>query len=217
MIGIIARAALALGLVFGLLLLGILALQSNDDMATTLLLGTDACDGPCFLGIQPGITPVTEARLTLEAHPWISAVDIEFSAIERSLDRIVWSWSGQQPAIIDGARPGVIIVGPERDLIGQVRLPTRLRLGEVHLLVGQPPFFTVGTSQFGQPQLKLEIEEFHVRHGFYLHIETRCPLWMSILWQTTIDSITLFDSSGDLMQSYTSSPPTPLEEYRRTC
>lgn len=53
------------------------------------------CAAPCFLGIQPGITPFDDARALLVAHPWIGDV-----RANPNNDVLTWRWNGSQPAFV---------------------------------------------------------------------------------------------------------------------
>ncbi len=86
----------------------------NDHGVQALLSPTDECAAPCFLGIEPGVTPIDTVLARLEASEWIEDVEIFYGNTLTSTGniRIQWTWSGQQPAYINGDVGGRIAVSP---------------------------------------------------------------------------------------------------------
>jgi hypothetical protein len=126
---LILKSALA----FCLLLAGLVGLAraqpGNEAALRALFTPPPGCPAPCWEGIQLGTTTKEEALTILDAHPWIGQIFAWDTQIS-------WHWSGQQPALLDGQRDGLI--GVRGDVVRLLRLQTRVRFGEFWTLLGQP-------------------------------------------------------------------------------
>lgn len=111
-------------------LIGLARAQPNNEAALRALFTPPAgCPAPCWEGIRIGVATKAEALTILDAHPWIGQ-------IFESDTQISWRWSGQQPALLDGQRDGLI--GLRGGVVRLIRLQTRVRFGEFWTLLDQP-------------------------------------------------------------------------------
>jgi hypothetical protein len=119
--------------------LGIIRARPYTDHAAQGLFDTadcppnpDAADGryPCFMGILVGVTMRDEAMAVLQGHPWVRDVYESGTVIS-------WSWSGQQPDLIDAGQDGLISLSMS-GRTRQMRILTRLEFGDVWLSQGAP-------------------------------------------------------------------------------
>jgi hypothetical protein len=123
------RLAALLTLTVGVAI-GLVRARPYDDPALyTFLTPPHDCAAPCFLGVQPGITPLEEAVTILEANDWIAEVE----AGGRFHDLL---WSGTQPDFIDDDALNYFMI--RAGVVDSIRLRTRLRLGDVVGLLGRP-------------------------------------------------------------------------------
>lgn len=122
---IIVKLTLTLSFTF-LLAIALLHVRAYDDSEWRTLIG---CDAPCWQGIRPGVTSRDEAIALLQNHPWVTDLLVYGR-------RISWSWSGQQPTLIDSSYPGMIWAQDER--VQQVKLSLNVPFGDVWLLFDQP-------------------------------------------------------------------------------
>lgn len=178
-------------------ILGLIASQPYDDHDLRALLLPDGCPRPCFLEIRPGRTTVDSALELLRNHQWVDSASVEL----RPGVEISWLWNGQQSALLDSSLPGRLVLSADAALIEQVWVGIRLEVGQIHLLLGKPPFFTVGVSQFNRAQARLTVNEYYVGQYFYTHAETTCPLHLSSFMRLPVQQITIFNervSGGDL-------------------
>lgn len=96
----------------------------------------DSCDPPtrtrtpCFLGLRPGETTLDEALDILDHHAWVAGLDAYGD------DSQFIYWSGAQPDFIDASEPGMVVI--ENGIVNKLRIPTRIRFGDLWLLMGQP-------------------------------------------------------------------------------
>lgn len=137
----------------------------------------EACGVPaaalCWQGIHIGQTTRSEALAILRAHPWIG--DIFETALT-----ISWRWNGQQPALIDGERDGLVRI--EGGIVRQIRMQTRATFGDLWLAYGPPdsallvrPFSLSSTYQIVQ----------YSELGFHLVFTAGCPTLPARLWRAT--------------------------------
>ncbi len=157
----------------------------------TALFDEPGCAPPCFLGIHPGVTDITEALNDLQAHAWVkgwtpSAEQVEGLRQSSGPPILRWLWNGMQPGFI--AAPQATLSFNREN--GRVRsfgtLATRIPLGEILAWYGQP--------QTGFVEYILQDNgAFALAHVFILpsaHLTvisyTPCPLTREHLWQTPV-------------------------------
>ncbi len=127
-------AALWLGLAA---LSGAIRMQPANDAATRELLGWPGCDAPCYWGVQMGESTGAEAQALLRGHPWVGRNLLFIRPLaDLSTSYWVWDWSGQQPQQIDEGKRGQLLL--YRSHAASVRVQTRVALGDLRLLLGEP-------------------------------------------------------------------------------
>lgn len=123
-------------------LIGTLRILPQDQHPTVTLLA--ACATPCLLGIRPGVTSANDAIDTLEAHAWSG--HIEAASFESGVE--FFTWSAQHPDVM--ASWEWASVGVENSVVKSVRLPTRLRLGDVLATYGAVEWWSLnGYEAYG--------------------------------------------------------------------
>ncbi len=113
----------------GLMIL--LRVQPYDDHGLRELLLPENCSAPCFMGIRLGVTTVEEAIRILEQHQWVDKVDIDETGIS-------WTWSKQQPAIIDSFYNGILGTDQQQSVqvADSILIRIRARLGDLQAVFG---------------------------------------------------------------------------------
>jgi hypothetical protein len=140
MSGLLLRAALVLSL---LLVLPLWLTQPAPAQTASLSLA-DGCAAPCFMGLRPGTTILSDAMHILEAHPWVERVQLgEFRTEVRpwyGSGALSWQWSAAVPDEIDGRFPGQLTFVQRYDvtLVDSLRIHTRLRTPLVEAALGAP-------------------------------------------------------------------------------
>ena len=127
----------------------------------------ELCSGICLMGILPGETNMREAHDLLAAHPWVSE-----QGLMRLDGGILWSWSGEQPALINGEIGGVLSMN--RDKYIQVR--TTIPIHHLERALGEPAY----------SELKGSIRQVFYRiyypdRGMKVYATARCPANMDDL------------------------------------
>lgn len=116
-------------------LVGLIHAQPYDDAQLRALVApANGCPMPCFMGIRLGVTRIDEAMAIITSHEWVKNYAAHLSSYGGIL--VTWSWSGRQPAFIDGTRPGGLGTG-NSSVVSRIDLFTNVPLGD--FLVWQPP------------------------------------------------------------------------------
>ena len=117
------------------LIIVIRAQPYDDGGVRGMLAETQICPATCIMGLQPGYTTFDEAVAGLDANDWVLDVQIQYDSDIRQ-GALQWTWSGQQPAIINAQQPGTAQI--RNGIISYVTLPTRAELWQFLLLIGPP-------------------------------------------------------------------------------
>lgn len=116
-----------------LLALSLAAIHSQPANATDAQAFFDTvepCDQPCFLGIQPGVSSAGGALVLLGASDWVGAIqDVD--------NALTWTWSGQQPSLIDATAVGRLILD-DHGRVAAVFVQTVIPLQRIWLQLGIP-------------------------------------------------------------------------------
>ena len=165
------HAALLLTLILVAVQLLIQAQPNHPQELQTFFTPPDGCSIPCFMGIQPGITTVSEAGIIFEAHPWIKDFEVTFDTNARE-GQLVWTWSGTQPAQIRDEQPGILRICDS--IICGLSIATRIPYGAFVLAFGHPNSGTLRSAPDNQHTLVVYTALYD---PFQLDIRTRayCP------------------------------------------
>ncbi len=185
MSGLLGKGALLLSMSF-MLFIQLLRLQAYDSAAVTAFLSArQDCTAPCWEGIQPGETRVTEALRILQGHAWV--VDVRPVGRE-----ISWAWSGGQPAWIDASKRGSLVTFWDR--VSSIMIPTSLRAGDL-VLAGEHAE-SVSVTPLTGTRL---IGHLAVYNRYALYNQITCPLSLASVWEQPaamiIDRRILFDDN----------------------
>lgn len=192
-IGLFGKFAMRLIVVFALVFLGGLTVAmaqsrvSTDDAAsalTELLTPPDGCSMPCWHGIQPGSTTVTEATGTLERLSFVDEVRVASGMIS-------WWWEDSRPSVyeqtgraFDGRIETAMINGEER--VTSIVLQTTLTLGQMELALGDPDSRTLHTVH---PENERQSDGVvHVAHYGNVNVFNilTCPMDVVDFWNSPV-------------------------------
>lgn len=205
------KYALAMILVFFSLIVSVLIMPYDDAQVRDFMTADENCGGSCLLGIQPGLSKVSDAMLQLQNHPWTRSVSQ--SAPGNGYASISWAWSGQQPEMIDAQRLGRITfyweeenssrLSVENSIVETITVYTHFRifllqdwLGETHS--GQ---INIRPDQ----NLGYSISHAISRGMMNLSTEMACPVDMLTYWNASA-RVTI--SIGRIETAYL--PPTDI-------
>ena len=114
---------------------------ANHDLHQLLL--PEDCSAPCFLGIRPGMTTITQTLKLLKQSDWVGEIDD--STINNSQGFIRWDWSEQKPSWISPNTKGKIWVMDQ--VVNTITIFSNFRLGETQLVLGLPEGEIVDPTQ----------------------------------------------------------------------
>ena len=127
---------LALSILFALFISAVNARPYDNPDLRTFLQATHTCEIPCWEGIQPGMTSVSEIQLALEHHEWVREVTF-MPTTDPDSGFITWTWNHPPASVIDSTRQGE--AGIADGVVIWVQIPTAVGFGDVWLTMGPPP------------------------------------------------------------------------------
>ena len=146
------------------------------------------------MGIRPGLTTMEEALTMLKSNPWISD-------LRQDAGTIRWTWSDRSPAIVDRNHPGYAQhsnVPDELCCVGSVKFNARFTLGDLYLLLGDPP----RTNLIRSPTATYVLVSIsYTDQSIRLFTSIGCPINKQHYWQTSqletyIESQSLYNREG---------------------
>ena len=170
--------------------------QPDDVSRAMALLQTDAdCAAPCFMGIVPEQTTLTELDDLFSQHPWIGDYQMN-RGMAWGTGLLVWEWADPPADLIDRSRTGTAWI--EDSIVYWLKIPTRLTFGEIWLALETPTRgLTQPTALF--PPITLHTATFD---DVRVNLALTCPLRRQKLWRTPVDVL------------YGSGPVLEQEQYR---
>jgi hypothetical protein len=190
---------LPLTLLFASMIGMVYALPGEDDSLTAFLAPPEGCPAPCWQGIRPGITSISDAIDILVEHPWIHHLIITESYEARGGGFIGWAWNGQQPALIDGRFRGVMWVSD--GIVRSVRIPTTITFGALWLRLHRP---ARGSFRLALDAQAMDHVVIHLAaypdHKFVAWNEVKCPLRLADFWGAHMSIQFTNNHSADLAE-----------------
>jgi hypothetical protein len=206
-----------------LLVVLLVRLQRPHDTDVLRLLINDACAAPCFIGIQPGITPVGEAVKILEAHEWVQHIEARYTDFGQSTNTfwgyVYWEWKPgiplwtYSPAYNLGLHQSYLRILDGH--VNEIAFSTSLPLGAAVLSLG-----TNGTYVLDRPDRYSSrpypvIQHFYFSSvGIVLGSISLCPAVKPDWHQATVVKLWTPDYFDSFMQ-VTRAIGSPLTEARR--
>jgi hypothetical protein len=132
---IIWKLVLPFALTFGLIVGVPLLHPYNAEPLRVLIAPPESCAAPCWAGIRPGVTSLQDGMAALASTGWAEGITANINP-ESGTGVVEWSWSGAQPAWIDGHKRGGMAV--HDGVIADIGFATRLTLGDFRLALGTP-------------------------------------------------------------------------------
>lgn len=156
--------------------------QPYDDGGLRAFLTTGACAAPCFLSIQPGITPFSEADDLIQAQQWVGSVLRSIDTLSGQPGAVFWTWNGEQPGFFAGSGRGSI-----RSFNGQrvseVMVELSPTLGDLWLGLGPPDAYAVTIQGTNFPDMALAFVMLYPDFAILGMLD--CP-YHENLWQARV-------------------------------
>jgi hypothetical protein len=162
------------------------ALTPLGAIGNPLVEGFDqACDTPCFLGIQPGATRIEAARAALETHPWVTQVAARMTMDYFGYEHLRFAW---QPTGAEGPWAGELV--SSYGVVYSVRLESDLRLADVWAAFGQPPMVGLSASAVNADQVRL-YNTFLADSSLSAMAVLECPLSVRGVLESAVQALEL--------------------------
>jgi hypothetical protein len=125
-------------------IIGVRMMPYSDSPLAAFMTAPENCGGTCLLGVRAGTTRVSEAMIFLRQHSWVSEVSQNIPGTGYA--QITWTWSGQQPQVIDASREGRITFYWDNEagtpelvdaIIETITIYTHLRMYSLHQWLGE--------------------------------------------------------------------------------
>lgn len=201
MIRALVIPVLPLTLLFTVMIGMVYALPGEDDTLAAFLAPPEGCPAPCWQGIRPGITTISEAFEILERHAWVDHMIVTESFSARGSGFIFWAWSGQEPAPIDGRFRGAMWVSD--NVIQSVRIPTTIPFGALWVQFQRPPkgSFRLALDAQAMDHVVIHLAAYPDQK-FVAWNEVTCPLHLADFW------------GASMSIQFTNTPSAELADYR---
>ncbi len=170
------------GLVLFTALIFLIHTQPFDEATLKSVFIPDTCAMPCFMGIQPGLTTLDDAKEALQKHVWVGKL------IWKPEGNIFgWTWSGQQPALIDASQTGSLTPDAAGKLVDRIMIPTTTSVGAVSLVFGRLSEFKVAVYGYGFPPGEPDVFYLTSYRDYPISVNgiIACPLRWLTLWRET--------------------------------
>ena len=200
MIRYLTRWTVLLTLLFVLPVALIRAQPYNDSDLRAFLTPPAGCPAPCFMGIRTGVTTADEAVAILESHEWIRATQEYYEEIV--LTDLVLEWKPSSPGWLDKAGNGRL--GFEQGVVESIVIATRLGLGDVLLILGNPDNEQVVSYQDGATRILAYITSYN-NFGVTVSIFEACP----VRWPYLSISVVSYENIQQAQKSNITRPSCP--------
>ncbi len=140
----------------------------------------DNCAMPCWAGIRPGVTSLSEAIQLLQQHPWVGHMAMEGELASGKTSALIWwHWNGQQSPLIDGEIDGRLIA--QNSLVQFVIISTRVSMGAARLVLGPPAMGKLARDSVDSTAARFT--HLAVYGDLTLQSPATCPVRLTRLWQ----------------------------------
>ncbi|MBA3869060.1 MAG: hypothetical protein H0X30_07895 [Anaerolineae bacterium] len=137
-----------------------------DDHALREFLLPEGCPAPCFMGIRPGVTTMTEAERLLNESQWVGKITFANSTY------IAWTWSGEQPTWINQTPKGTL--SGADNTVTALQVGSRIRFGDMQLDMGRTGILEQWAYQTGRyATYTVSYPEHHLKLNFMVDCKNR--------------------------------------------
>lgn len=178
MVRSVMRLALLLGLLCSASLL-VLRARPYDDRPLRALLLPAACQPPCFLGIQPGITLLPDALDLLRASQWVQTETIAYSEGEHG-GGAVWRWNRQAAPLL-GRKSSSLITRNHNgvQVVELLHISTAITIGDIYLTLGETAYTGSGDNGILDESY---VSLYYLDEGISIWSNVPCPISNHTLW-----------------------------------
>jgi len=165
---LLLKAAFALVIVFTVFISAIRARPYNDSDFRSFFLPAEDCMKPCWQGIRPGMTTISEAVMILEASAWAQNIVVDKR-------KISWLWQGEYPSTVDTDTPGTMYISNDR--VAAIVVPINLAFGDLQVFFGQPRWRSSGKFNHN-----VSVQFTYPHEYLTMSVRLECPMNMVTFW-----------------------------------
>lgn len=192
---------LALSLLFTLFIGAVNARPYDNPDLRALLQAVQNCAPPCWEGIRPGVTGLSEIQIVLENHA--SVRELTFTpTTDPESGFITWQWRDLLTGIIDPTRQGE--AGVSSGVVTWLQIPTAAAFGDVWLTMGPPSLGR--TTAIHRPTRFVSHSAAYASLAVQVRYTIPCAWSPGDLWQTRVHLWLGMPDSIVQMPDYTPPP-----------
>ena len=132
----------------GLLPVCLIRAQPYADNGLQAYFEAQDCPAPCFMGIQPGVTPLYRADLILEGHEWVGHVERNMNTLVGEPATLRCTWSGRQPGFFANGAYGSVR-SDNGVFVDELLIELKPSLGDIWLSLGPPQAYDIAPVTSG--------------------------------------------------------------------
>jgi hypothetical protein len=126
---------LALSLLFAITISAVNARPYDNPDLRAFLQAAHECTLPCWGGIRPGVTGLSEIQIVLGNHEWVREVTFT-PTTGPDTGFMTWRWRDPVTGVIDATQQGE--AGISDGVVTWLQIPTVMAFGDVWLTMGPP-------------------------------------------------------------------------------
>jgi hypothetical protein len=162
----------------------------DNSALNNLLPPLETCVPPCWMGIEPGVTRVDEAREILANHPWTTGVTVVGALeVKTGAGAIMWQWNGQQPfEVVPGFGGSITVAG---GVVNHIRLRADVSYSDVWLAFGNPHGGQIECGQYSYHTYNA----FYPERGLSTLTTIAAPMRLATFWGNPVEILLREDSA----------------------
>jgi hypothetical protein len=183
--------------------------QPPDDHDVSSLLINHNCASPCFIGIQPGLTTVSDAVKLLENHAWVQNIESRYTDFGQSTNTfwgyVYWQWKPgsplwtHKPSFTLGLHNSYLRILDGR--VNEIAFSTSLPLGAVVLSAGQNGTYILDRpDRYGSKPYPIIQHFYYPKLGLVFGSSSTCPALNPDWHQDTVVTIWSKDYFASFMR-----------------
>ncbi len=161
--------------------IGLIHARPADSPLRALLTPPDGCPAPCFMGIRPGVTTLSQAVAILQSSPAVADITRQTTYV----DVLRWRWKKPPLDVIDPAVEGRMVI--ENGVIKEMTIGTTLTFGDVWLLLGPAERGSFMIGALDSPRASAAFHTaLYPESSLQVAFVVLCPIRLDEFWRAPI-------------------------------